>query len=190
VQSEGGVDRRICEHACLDHARSTARTLLGRLEHQLDRAREACPAVEQESGSAEKHRRVRVVPAGVHDPGDLRGKSDTRPLVDWEGVHVCSQQQAPAVPQVTLDRGNHAGLRESREERDAEFLKPSPDQARGLFFLISQFGMGVDAPSIFGDLRFDSAGRTQQVGADHGETIAPHLKGSANAVLRDHASCW
>src|SRR2546428_6320126 len=82
VQSEGGVDRRICEHACLDHARSTARTLLGRLEHQLDRAREACPAVEQESGSAEKHRRVRVVPAGVHDPGDLPGKSDTRPLVD------------------------------------------------------------------------------------------------------------
>src|SRR2546427_12898330 len=82
VQSEGGVDRRICEHARLDHARSTARTLLGRLEHQLDRAREACPAGEQEAGSPEKHRPVRVGPAGVHGPRALGGKSDTRALVN------------------------------------------------------------------------------------------------------------
>jgi hypothetical protein len=74
VQTEDGPDRRLFEHARLDHAqRPPGRHLLGGLKDEHHRRGEGRALVLrlERRGRPEEHRRVGVVAAGVHHPRPL-----------------------------------------------------------------------------------------------------------------------
>src|SRR6185312_9889399 len=65
VQRERGVDIRILEDPVMDHRHRSARSLFGRLEHQLDGAVELIAAAIEQFGDTHEYCRVRVVSAGM-----------------------------------------------------------------------------------------------------------------------------
>jgi len=108
VQGEDGVARKALEQAVGDHALgpAVAASLLGRLEHQVDRAREVA-RFGQLARRAQQHGGVAVVPAGVHGPRAAAGMGGAAGLQDRQRVHVGAQAHA-ARAGTGRERANHA----------------------------------------------------------------------------------
>jgi len=92
VQSDNSVNFRIFHNAVVYHRRASNAVLFGRLENQLNRTLQAIPALHQHRRRAEKHGRVRVVPARVHPPV-FRGEWKVRALIHAQGVHIGAYPQ-------------------------------------------------------------------------------------------------
>ena len=85
------------EEAILDHGLGAGVALLARLEHEQDTPGDLVAVGRQEAGGRHEHRRVRVVPAGVHDVVGARLEFEVRVLGHRQGVHVAAQQhRSPA----------------------------------------------------------------------------------------------
>ena len=66
VERDHGVHIRIQKRAVTDHRKRASPALLIGLENELDRAPEFRTALKEERRRAERHGRMRVVPAGMH----------------------------------------------------------------------------------------------------------------------------
>jgi len=83
----GGV-----EHPLLDHVGRAVVALLARLEHEHHVAGELAAVRAQQPRGPDEHRRVQVVPAGVHGAGDLAGVVEPGRLLHRQRIHVAAQQ--------------------------------------------------------------------------------------------------
>ena len=100
VQGEGADDRRgravgerrDVEEALVEHEASAVLALLAGLEHEQHPAGELAGTVGEQAGGADEHRRVGVVPAGVHLVVVLRGEVEPGVLGERQRVHVAAQQ--------------------------------------------------------------------------------------------------
>ena len=86
------------EQAFLEHELGPMVALLARLEHEQDATGDLVPALGEQGGSTGEHRRVGVVPAGVHRIVDPGGELETGVLRHREGVHVAAQQHRRSRP--------------------------------------------------------------------------------------------
>ena len=168
------VDGEAVEEAVVHHHAGAAAAFLGWLEDHHDRAREiACFG--KVSGRPQKHRRVPVVPAGVHHPGCRRGIVDARRLGDRKRIHVGAQSHgAPAGPAPA----DHADDPVARKPGDhlvaAEFAQLLGNEGARPHGFEHQFGVGVDLAPPGGDL-----------GLQFGEAVSDrHTGGSSATVTR------
>ena len=132
MKAENGARLRVVECALLDHQRRPAaltrrRPLLGRLENELDGARQIVPHAGQDLSDPHQHGDVRVMAAGVHHPNvltvvggaHLGGEREIHFFGDGERVHVGAQRHdwprlAPA------QYPDHTGMRDAGAHLDAE----------------------------------------------------------------------
>ena len=113
------------EHPRLDDvARAAGRKLLCVLEDEAHLARKLVAVLEQQLGRAEQHRRVTVVPAGVHHAGTRRHMRNHVLLEDRQGVDVAAQHDDLAGRGPMKARHN----RRSRRPLDLE----ATERAQGL----------------------------------------------------------
>ena len=84
------------EQALVEHEAGAVVALLAGLEHEQHPAGELAGAVGEQPGGADEHRRVGVVPAGVHRVVDARREVEPGVLVQRQGVHVAAQQDRRA----------------------------------------------------------------------------------------------
>ena len=110
---------RLFEQALLEHEAGAVEALLAGLEHEEDVAREPLPPLDQEPCRIEQHGDVRVMPAGVHHAGDLRGEVEARVLLERQGVHVGPEQDRWAGA-CTLDQRGDRGDRSAEDGLEAE----------------------------------------------------------------------
>ena len=99
VQGEEGVHMRVLQDPVRDHPRRPARgiELLRGLEDELHVPPQPIPQLGQDAGRAQKHRRVGVVPAGVHHAVHLGGVGQPRLLAHRQGVHIRPQGDGPPI---------------------------------------------------------------------------------------------
>ena len=135
--------------AGVDHRLGAAgRDLLGVLEQEADLAGRAL-LVPQQRRRAQEHRRVAVVPAGVHDAVALGREVHAALLADRQGVDVGPQRdhgRALAQPR------QHAGLRRALR-RQSELLEALRDPRRRRVLVEARLRMAVQVPPPLHDLR-------------------------------------
>ena len=109
MQRERAVDvHSVVEHAFVDHEPRAVVAFLARLEHEPDGTGQLFAPVVEQPCCADEHRRVRVVPAGVHATVDLAREVEAGVFRHRQRVHVAAQQHDRAVAdaQVGDDRRN------------------------------------------------------------------------------------
>jgi hypothetical protein len=139
----------------------SARALLGRLEQQLHRTRQAIAHPREDGGHAELNRHVVVVAAGVHHADflavplrlDRRLERQLGLFADREPIHVRAQ------------RDHGPGLRALEDRNDAragdgrhvvtETLQLGGDHLRRPHLLVPELGMLVEVPPPRHHLRID-----------------------------------
>jgi hypothetical protein len=144
VQGVDLVHREAVEQALADHHAPAAAVLLGGLEDHVHGAVEVARLGEV-ARRAEQHRRVSVVPAGVHAAGMPRGVRLVGGLVHGQAVEVGAQADRPAAARVAAgDHADEPGPREAAMHLDAERGEvPGHDVGRAPF-LEGDLGMHVD----------------------------------------------
>ena len=151
VHAEHLGDVEPLHHAVVDHHLAAAAAFLRRLEDQRHAAREV-PRLREIFRSAQKHRRVAVMAAGMHLVWHGRGVRLSGDLVERQRVHVGAQADRPAGPQIAIDDPHDAGSSEPRHHLvAAEFLQLVGDERRRLVHVEQQFRLHVDLPAPFGD---------------------------------------
>ena len=162
VQPVDHVDFRRVEHALGDHPLGARDAFLGRrplfrgLEDQDHLARQAVAHAGEDLRDREQDRRVRVVPAGVHDgdalalvgAGGAAGERQVDLFGHRQRVHVGAQRDHRPRPRA-LDHRHHAGLGDAGARREAHLAQPLGDVARGLELLVRELGVRVQmAPPL------------------------------------------
>ena len=84
------------EEPLVEHEAGPVVALLARLEHEQHPPGQLVTAGGEQLGRADQHRRVGVVPAGVHRVVDGRREVEAGVLVHRQGVHVAPQQDRRA----------------------------------------------------------------------------------------------
>ena len=180
VQRETRIHRRVGEHSFLHHQLRSAlltlrRTFLGGLEHELHRPRELGADACEHLGHPHQDRDVRVVPAGVHDPhlsavvAALRGggKRKLHPFRDRQRVHVGAQEHDwPRF--AALQESDHAGMRDTGRDVDAERSEMIGDELRGAHLTVAQLRMLMNVTPPCHDLRLDGADPRLYLGGECG----------------------
>ncbi len=154
VLTEDRVNVRILQHARLDHRlRATAVRLFRGLEEQFDVARELVPPLHQQPRDAQEHRRVPVMPTGVHDALGLRLVVDVVLFVNRQRIHVSAEQDrlARTLRRPANEPGD-AGLRDAGADVfDAKRFQPLADELGRLRFLETQLRVLVQPPPVSDD---------------------------------------
>ncbi len=140
------------------HRAGAAQPFLGRLEDEHRRAVEIA-RLGQVACGAEQHHRVRVVPAGMHHAGALRGPGQVGAFVDRQRVHVGAQadRAAAAVPAAVpatpaLQHADDACLADAGMRLDAPFGQQVGDDARRPDLVEPQLGVGMKVAAELGQL--------------------------------------
>ena len=143
VQRVDLVRRKALEQAFLDHDLSAAAALFRGLKNEVYGAVEIARLGEV-AAAAEQHRRVAIMPAGVHTTIVLRAVRHIAELVHWQAVHVGAQpDRAPARTPAPLDDADYASLGETAVIFDAPGGKLLRNDVRGAFFMEAELGMRV-----------------------------------------------
>ncbi len=108
MEGEYLADVEPVEDAFFHHDTRSAAGLFGGLENQRDAACEIA-GLSQIAGGAKQHRRMPVMPAGVHFAVVFRGIVRTGVFLHWQGVHVGAQPDGRPVPLTVDDRHNARG---------------------------------------------------------------------------------
>ena len=129
--SEHRPDMRRFQHAVLHEPFRDAAQLLACLEDQPHRPGKPARAPGKQLRRAKEHRRVRIVPAGVHVPVFRRiGKPRFLPHV--QSIHVRAQSDTFALLRARDHRRNAAVLRIGRVAGNAHLLQFLPHKRGGL----------------------------------------------------------
>ena len=88
--------RAVLEQTLVEHEARSVEALLAGLEHQQDPTGEVAPPLLEQSGGAEEHRDMGVVPAGVHHAVDLR--CEVEPGPSWSGSASMSARRSVVGP--------------------------------------------------------------------------------------------
>ena len=91
MQGEGGVGQRVAEQSLFHHDPGAVMPLLSRLEHEQDAAGDFFPPGAENPGCAGQHRRMAVMPAGMHLARLAAGEVEAGRLLDRKRVHVSAQ---------------------------------------------------------------------------------------------------
>src|SRR5580700_7914457 len=97
----------------------------------------------QIAGSAEQHRRVSVMAAGVHPALMRRAVRETVGFEDRQAIHIGPQPDR-ARRVADAQPADHPGLADAAMHLDAPLRELVGDQLRGAPFLETELGMGVD----------------------------------------------
>ena len=142
VESKDRVARKLVEQPFFDHHAAATAALLGRLEDQMHGAFEI-PGRREVLGSAEQHRRMAVMAAGVHLAVQGRAVGEIIHLLDRQCVHIGTQPDrggGVAAP----DRADHPGSGQSAIDLAAIFGELCRNEVRGALFGKGELGMGMD----------------------------------------------
>jgi hypothetical protein len=95
MQAEHSINARVLHHARVDHRLGAAGwwRFLGRLEEELDRARQLRAHASQHLGNPHQHRDMGVMAAGVHDANLLASIDTARRTLEREVVHLGDRQR-------------------------------------------------------------------------------------------------
>ncbi len=157
VEPEGQIDPGAVHDAVGNHGLHAADTLLGRLEHQLDGARELRRELLENRGNTDQRRCVDIVAAGMHQAGLGAGERQAGPLLDRQRVHVGTDSQHRAGA-TALDQANDTGLADAGLVGDAKSREFACNDPGGTYFLEAEFRVGVDVAADFDQCRLDPLG--------------------------------
>ena len=124
------------------------------LEDEAHLARKLVAVLEQQLGRSEQHRRVAVVPTGVHHAGPHRHVRNHVLLEDRQGIDVPPEHDDLARPGPVKPRHD----RRSRGPLDLEAAERAQgllDERGGLVLLERQLGGGVQVPAPRDRARFE-----------------------------------
>ena len=148
VQAVDRLARKALEEAVPHHGERAAAPLFRGLEDEMERPAEI-RVLGEVPGRAEEHRRVPVMPAGVHLAGMDGGVGAARPLLERERVHIGAQADRALAGKAAADRRDDAGAADALRHLDAPFAKLAADERGGAVLLHSELGMGMDvAPDL------------------------------------------
>jgi hypothetical protein len=153
------------QSARLDHLESSLVRLFSRLEDALPpyRPGESVVGGLQPEQSPDDRRRVRVVPAGVHDAGHLTVILDRLPILDPQGVQVGAQGDAPAASN-RLPLDNQSATFRSAASLQAPFCEHIPHVPGRFVLLTAGLRVRVQVPANGDHLRERCVDRPIQVG--------------------------
>ncbi|KAI1690642.1 hypothetical protein Ddc_24813 [Ditylenchus destructor] len=132
VQAIDGIAGEAAEQPVLHHRERPGQALLGRLEDEVDDAREVARLREVLRG-AEQHGGVRVMAAGMHHAGRVLRWAKSFGLGHGQRIHVGAQAD-PAVPGMSaLQHADHARAADARMHLDPQdAASPRPARWCGL----------------------------------------------------------
>ena len=145
------------EHALLDHERCTAGALFAGLEHEHDIARERLAALVQQARSAQQHRNMQVVAAGVHPTVDLRLERQVVVFLNGQRIHVGTQQHRArgtrsAIDGTSTKYGSHRGQCLAQGDLQAEALQLPEHRRLCVRQIETDLGVTVQRVAHAGDL--------------------------------------
>ena len=167
------------QHAFLDHQLGAGRplgrgrALLGRLEDELDGARQPILDSRQDAGGRQQDGHVRVVPAGVHDADvlpvvlgrRLAGEGDVDLFANRQPVHVGAQRHHRARP-AALEDGDDAGAGDAGLRLEPEGLEAVGDVLRGLDLAVGELRPLVEIPAPLEQFGLDRGGELVDLGRE------------------------
>ena len=104
-------------------------------------------------GSAEQHRGVAVMAAGMHLAGHRRFIRQAGFLLDRQGIHVGAQAEHLVAGLPAADDADHAGAADAGNHLvAAEAFELVGDRGRGAVHVVTQLRMGMKVPPPFLDL--------------------------------------
>ena len=147
------LDAEPLHHPVVAHLLAAAAAFLGGLKDHRDRAIEI-PRLRKVARRAQQHRRMPVMPAGMHRAGRFRGILDPRLLMNRQRIHVGPQpDHLAAVGLLPLDDPDDARAPQPGDHLvTAERLQLLGHQGTRPVRLEQYFGVFVDIPPPGGDL--------------------------------------
>ena len=124
------------------------------LEDESHLARDLVAVLDQQLGRTEQHRRVPVVPAGVHHAGAGRHVRNHVLLENRQGIDVRPQHDDLAGRGAVKPR-HHRRARRPLDLEAAERSQGLLDERRGLVLLERQLGVRVQVPAPRDRARFE-----------------------------------
>jgi hypothetical protein len=148
VHAKNRVTGKALEQAIGNHLLRTAvfTGLFGRLKHQVHRALKL-PRFGQLLRGPHQHGRMAIVTTGVHGARMGAGIGLAGFFVDWQGVHVGTQGNAPAFS--VAQRGHQAMPAHVAGDAVTPAFEPVPHPLRGGLFLKRQFRKFVQVLACF-----------------------------------------
>ena len=119
------------------------------LEEQPDLALQTAFLLLEQFSSAQQHGCVAVVTAGVHTTFYTGRKWQTGLLVNWQGIHICTQQESFIT---VSDSGKDTAVTDALR-LIAHLFQLLTDVGRGLGQVQSQFGVLVEPAAMGNDFR-------------------------------------
>jgi len=172
-----------------EHGAGAAEAFLGGLEDEHRGAGEIA-GLGEIAGGAEQHRGMRVVAAGVHHAGGLRGPGQVGLLVDRQRVHVGPEADG-ATGTVALQHADDAGLADAGGDLEPEAGQFGGDDGRGAHLLEAKLGVFVqvaaDRREVGGEIL--DAGGDGHRGSPVARTGWTRIGRSARGALASRGRC-
>ena len=142
VHGKHGVARVARKEAVVHHLHGATEAFFGGLEDEVERAREAA-VIGQLLGRREQHRRVAVVPAGMHQAVVATRVGLAAFFDDGQRVHVGADAQR-ALAAAATQRADDARATEADVDLIAHGAQLVGHQRAGAVFLEADLGVAVD----------------------------------------------
>ena len=148
VQRDHGLD--VAHRPGGDHLEGAFTNLFGRLEDGPpgETLGQVVAALPEGQRSAQGHRRMRIVPAGVHDPVARRSVRDRLGVVDAQGVDICPERDHRLTVGIWW-AGDEAASGRCDRAGDSRLFELLGEKPRGLVLLAARFGTGVQPAADF-----------------------------------------
>lgn len=155
VQPENGIRFGIGHRPLRDHQLGTPISFvrrrhgfLRRLEEKLHRSMHLIAMFGEQFRESQRHGRVHIMTAGMHDPGVPRTVRHGAQFLDWQCVHVCPNGHAFAFP-TAFEQGHYAMLGDARLHLQSKSPETIRHQGRRALLFIGEFRIRMDVTADF-----------------------------------------
>ena len=140
MHTPDGLHVELGEQTIIGHGFGASTFFFGRLENEIDRTVKI-PCFGQILRRTQQHRRMAIMPTGMHPTGYLRSMFEFVQFLHWQGIHIGAQANRRMTVTVTTQNTHNTGFAHAAMHLNAKGFELFSNKIRRPDFFIGDFWM-------------------------------------------------